>query len=93
MKKRYSIQTKYGTFQAVIWYDKRDKLYLVEVPDFDRTMTQGASLADAKRMAADLIELLSEEALDQGKVIIDSGRHVYARGKLAKQSGPVGLVA
>ena len=89
MKKRYSIQTKYGVFQAAIWYDKRDKLYLVEVPSFDRTMTQGSTLADAKYMANDLIELLCEVAFDDGKIVIDDEGHVFGRGKIAKISGPV----
>jgi len=93
MKKKYLIKTKYGDFQALIWFDKKDRLYLVQVLSFDRSMTQGSSLGDAKRMAADLIELLCEEALDDGKVIIDDNRRVYARGKLARQSGAVSLVA
>ena len=93
MKKKYLIKTKYGDFQAFIWFDKRDKLYLAQVLSFDSSMTQGSSLGDAKRMAADLIELLCEEALDEGKVIIDDNRRVYARGKLARQSGAISLVA
>lgn len=91
MKKGYLIKTKYGDFQAVIWLDRRDKIYLAQVASFDRAMTQGSTLPDAKRMAADIIELLCEEALDDGKVIIDDNRRVYARGKLARQSGPVSL--
>ncbi len=66
MKKTYLIKTKYGNFNAAIWYDRSDNLYLVEVPSFDKTMTQGSTLADAKIMAQDLIELLC------------NGRHAFA---------------
>ena len=93
MKKKYLIKTKYGNFNALIWRDIPDKLYLVEVPSFAKTMTQGSTLADAKYMAKDLIELLSEVALDDGKVVIDDERRVFARGKLAHIQGAVALVA
>ena len=62
VKKKYNIKTKYGTFVAAIWRDRADDIYLVEVPSFDKTMTQGETLADAKYMAQDLIELLCEVA-------------------------------
>ncbi len=89
MKKKYPIKTQYGVFQAVIWYDRADKMYLVEVPSFDRTMTQGSSLADAKYMARDLIELLCDVAFDDGKMVIDDEGHVVGKGRAAKVSGPV----
>ena len=91
MKKSYSIKTKYGIFQALIWQDRRDKFYLVEVPSFDRAMTQGHTLVEAKEMAQDLINILCETALDEGKVVIDDTRRVYARGKMAIKTGPVSL--
>lgn len=93
MKKAYSIRTKYGIFQALIWHDRRDKLYLVEVPSFNKAMTQGHTLAEAKFMAADLINLLCEVALDEGKVVIDDTRRIHARGKMAKRTGPVSITA
>lgn len=94
MKKSYSVKTKYGIFQALIWQDKHNKLYLVEVPSFERAMTQGSTLAEAKRMAVDLINLLSLSAIeDEGKVVIDDTRHVYGKGKMATKSGPVSIVA
>ena len=89
MKKKYPIKTKYGTFQAAIWYDRTDKLYLVEVPSFDKTMTQGSTLADAKYMAKDLVELLCEVAFDDGKIVIDDHGSVAGRGRIGKISGPV----
>jgi predicted RNase H-like HicB family nuclease len=59
MKKVYSIKTKYGIWNAIIWYDKVDKAYLVEIPSFNHAATFGKSLTEAKYMAQDLIELLS----------------------------------
>lgn len=93
MKKRYFIKTKYGEFRAAIWYDKADKLYLVEVPSFDKTMTQGSTLADAKYMAKDLIELLCEVAFDDRKIVIDDNGMVTSKGKIARLSGPVAVYA
>ena len=91
MKKKYLIKTKYGNFNAVIWRETAEKLYLVEVPSFNKTMTQGSTLADAKYMAQDLIELLCEVAFDDGKVVIDDERHMIARGKLGRLSGALTL--
>ena len=87
MKKKYPIKTKYGVFQASIWHDKQDKLYLVEVPSFDKTMTQGSTLADAKYMAKDLIELLCEVAFDDGKMVVDDEGYVVGRGKRQQEHG------
>jgi predicted RNase H-like HicB family nuclease len=92
MKKRYLIKTKYGAFNATIWKDVRDSLYVAEVPSFNKTMTQGSTLAEAKSMARDLIELLCEVAFDDGKVVIDDERRVIARGK-SRFAGAVALVA
>ena len=91
MKKKYLIKTKYGNFKVSIWYDRSDKLFLVEVPSFDKTMTQGSTLADAKYMARDLIELLCEVAFDDGKIVINDDGKIAGRGKLSKLSGPIAL--
>lgn len=88
-KTMYLIKTKYGAFKAAIWRDRLDKIYLVEVPSFNRTMTHGSTLADAKYMAKDLIELLCEVAFDDGKIVIDDNGRIAGRGKLAKLIGPV----
>lgn len=79
MKKKYLINTKYGDFQVSIWYDKSDKVYLVETFGFDKTMTFGASIAEAKRMAKELIELLAECALEEGNVVVDSAMRVVGK--------------
>ena len=93
MKKKYLIKTKHGNFNVNIWRDHADKLYLVEVPSFDKTMTQGSTVADAKYMAKDLIELLCEVAFDDGKVVVDDEHRIKARGSLVRFQGPVSLVA
>ncbi len=79
MKDNHLIRTKYGSFQVSIWYDKRDKTYLVETHGFDKTMTFGASLMDAKRMAKDLIELLVESAMDEGNIVINRAMRAIGR--------------
>ncbi len=91
MKKRYLIKTKYGNFNAQIW-KSRDGFWLAEVPSFNKTMTQGVSLADAKDMVEDMIEVLCEVAFADGKIVIDDERHIVGRGKLARLQGPI-LVA
>ena len=93
MKKIYSIATKYGVWNADIWYDKRDKAYLVEVPSLNRAATFGKSLAEAKYMAQDLIELLCTVAFDKGKVVIDDTQRLVGRGKTAYVRGAVKILA
>ena len=93
MKKVYPIETKYGVWNALIWYDKKDKAYLVEVPSFNGAATFGKSLTEAKYMAEDLIELLCTVAFDKNQVVIDDTRHVVGRGKAAHISGAVKILA
>lgn len=93
MKKVYPIATKYGVWNANIWYDKRDKAYLVEVPSFNRAPTFGKSLAEAKYMAQDLIELICTVAFDKGQVVIDDTQHITGRGRTAYVSGAVKILA
>ena len=92
MRKVYPIETKYGTWNARIWYDKKDKAYLVEVPSFNNAATFGKSLAEAKYMAKDLIELLCLVAFDKGQVVIDDTRRVTGKGKTARISGAVEIL-
>ena len=56
-KKTISIKTKYGTYNVSIWFDSKDKTYLVKALGLPNVVTFGTSLADAKRMAKDAIEL------------------------------------
>lgn len=59
-KKEFHIQTKVGVYRVRIWWDKVDKAYLVKAVTLPGVVTFGASLADAKRMAKDAIELYGE---------------------------------
>ncbi len=93
MKKIYPIKTKYGIWNALIWYDKKDKAFLVEIPSFNNAATFGGSLAEAKYMAQDLIELLSVVAFDKGQILIDDTSHVIVRDKTARISGAVKVFA
>jgi predicted RNase H-like HicB family nuclease len=78
-KKFYTIKTKYGDFSVAIWCDRQDKVYLVETKEFDKTMTFGKSLAEAKKMAIELIELLVECAKDEGKIVVDEKMRVLGQ--------------
>ncbi|MBI3335042.1 MAG: hypothetical protein HY001_00895 [Candidatus Portnoybacteria bacterium] len=89
MKHKFLIKTKYGSFNAIVWHDRADKIYLVKLLSFDKTMTQGSTVADAKYMARDCAELLCEVAFDDGKIVVDDQGKVAARGKLARISGPI----
>jgi len=80
MKKKHAIQTKYGNFDVAIWYDKLDKAYLVETVGFNKTMTFGRSLSEAKRMAKDLLELLVECEHDAGRAVVDTKMHITGKG-------------
>lgn len=91
-KSKYLIKTKYGNFYARIWREAPEKLYLVEVPSFDNTMTQGSSVTDAKYMAKDLIELLALCAFDEGKVVVDDEQHLVAPRKLGRIAGPTKIL-
>ena len=93
MKKKYALKTRFGIFQIYIWQDKRDKMYIAEVPAFGGVLTQGGTVSEAKRMAIDLIELLSEETLSRGNAILDDQKHLHARGKIARHIGPVKITA
>lgn len=87
MKQKYAIKTKYGEFQADISLDKK-KVYFVTIPAFPGPMTEARTLVEAKRFAAELIELECLEALHQGKVVVDDTRRVYGK---SVRSGAVSL--
>lgn len=66
LKKEYNIDTKHGTYKAQIWRDAKEKVYLVQIPAFPELATFGASLADAKRMAKDIIQLHCGCLIEEG---------------------------
>lgn len=78
-KKLHTIKTKYGDFSTNIWYDTKDRAYLVETKGFDRTMTFGMTLPEAKKKAVELIELLVECALNEGSIVIDEKMRVIGQ--------------
>ena len=57
-KTRTHVQTRYGIFDVVIEKDGKD--YLVSVPKYPEVVTFGTSLAHAKRMAKEAIEVSIE---------------------------------
>ena len=88
MKKKFLIKTKYGSFQAEIWFNGKEKVYFIKIPAFPGPMTEAQTLTEAKRYAGELIELEALEALEHGKAIIDDTRRVYSK---SIQSGVVTL--
>jgi len=75
-KKEYTIETEHGIYQAQIWRDVVEKIYLVRIPAFPELATFGTSLADAKRMAKDIILLHCDCLLKEGKLVVDDARRV-----------------
>ena len=67
-KKKYLIKTRCGFWETHIWYDKRDRAYLVKVPHLPSAVTFGWTLTEAKKMAVEVIELVSEIASDYLKL-------------------------
>ena len=57
-KAKVHVQTHYGVFDVVI--EKDGKEYLVSVPRYPEVVTFGKSLAHAKRMAKEAIEVSVE---------------------------------
>lgn len=73
------IETRHGSFYAVIAYSARDKVYFVSIPAFPGVMTEARSSTEAKRFAREVIELQCLAALDDGKMVIDDTRQVHGR--------------
>lgn len=89
-KQIYIIKTKYGTFESVVWFGKRERVYFVSVPAFPRVLTEARSLAEAKKYASEVIELQCLAAFDEKKIVVDD--RMNAHGK-AVRSGAFSLVA
>ena len=79
MKIKYPIKTRYGEFQAMIWHDKKANVFFVSIPAFPGILTEARTLAEAKKYAAEVIELQSLDALEDGKIIVDDTRRVYGK--------------
>ena len=78
-KKTISIKTKYGIYNVSIWFDSKDKAYLVKALGLQDIVTFGTSLVDAKRMAKDAIELYCDCAIKEGNIVIDDQKRVAGR--------------
>jgi len=83
-KREFLIKTDKGVYKAVIWRDKKDRVFLVKVPSLPGVVTYGETLAEAKKMAKDAMELHCECEIDEGNLIIDdTGRAI---GKIPKST-------
>ena len=78
-EKEYTIETKHGTYKVRIWRAEKDKAYLVRVLAFPELATFGTSLAEAKSMAKDIIELHCDCLTNEGKLIVDDARRMAGR--------------
>lgn len=81
-EKKLTIHTKTGAYQVLLWWDVKDKAYLVKVPSLPGVVTFGKTLASTKKMAKDAIELHCECLLDEKKIIIDDKERII--GKVSK---------
>lgn len=77
MKKKYTIKTRYGVYDALIWFDKRENRHFVTIPAFPGVMTEAGSLTEAKKYAGEVILLECLEAIEQGKLVVDNSKRVY----------------
>jgi len=89
-ERQYLIETKYGSFYAVIVIIKKDKIFRVTVAAFPDVMTEARTLSEAKRYAREIIELQCVAALEDKKLVIDDLRQ--AHGKYAR-AGTFNVVA
>lgn len=76
-KKEFNIQTKKGIYRVIIWYDHKDKAYLVKVPSLPEVVTFGKTISEAKKMAKDAIELYCECVVSRGNIIIDDEKQAF----------------
>ncbi len=79
-KKQFIIHTKHGLYRARIWRDAKSGTYGAEVLGFpEEVVTFGTSLANAKRMIKDAIELRCDCLIDEQKLILDDTGRVAGR--------------
>ncbi len=87
-KKQFVINTRHGSYRARIWKDKTSGTYGAEVLGFpEEVVPFGTSLADAKRMIKDVIELhcaplplwLMRAILRQAKLSLKEFRKLIGR--------------
>ena len=78
-KMKYLIKTKYGEYYALVWFGIREKVYFVSIPAFPDILTEARSITEAKKYAADVIELQCLAAVEEGKLVIDDTRRIYGK--------------
>ena len=78
-KRTFNIRTKHGSYQVVIWLDKKDNAYLVKGISLPEVVTCGINLAEAKRMAKDALELYCDCSIAEGKIVVDDQRKVFGQ--------------
>lgn len=79
-KKQFVINTRHGSYHARIWRDKKSGTYGAEVLGFpEEVVTFGNSLADAKRMIKDAIELHCDCLIGERKLVLDDTGRVAGR--------------
>lgn len=81
-RNKYLIATRFGSFYARIVERKREGVFAVSIPAFPDAMTEARTLTEAKKFAAEVIELQCRDALDDNKLVIDDlhqAHGAYAR--------------
>ena len=81
-KREVLIRTKNGAFRVRIWWDKNDRAYLVKGINLPKVVTFGRTLAEAKRMAREALELYCECVIGEDKIVIDDTGRAF--GKLPR---------
>lgn len=78
-KKTVAITTRHGLYRAWIVRDVKSRTYRAEAADLPGVITFGTSIADAKRMIKDAIELHCDCLIDEQKLVVDDTRKVAGR--------------
>jgi len=88
-RKEFKIQTKSGTYRVIIWWDAKDKAFLVKAPSLSGVVTFGTNLSEAKKMVKDAIELYCNCVIEEGKLIIDDNGRVVGKLPRSRILAPV----
>lgn len=78
-KKAFSIATRHGVYRAWIVRDAKSRTYRASAADLPGVLTFGTSLADAKRMVKDAIELHCDCLIEEKKLVVDDHGKVAGR--------------
>ena len=78
-KKIFAIATRHGVYSAWIVRDTKSRTYRAQARDLPGVLTFGTSVADAKRMVKDAIELHCDCLIDRHKLVVDDTGKVAGR--------------